>query len=50
MNESEVSFANATHFREEGVQAMHFLPLFYISVILCNATQGKFFHEVDFIR
>ena len=50
MSEPGRSFVEATHFREEGVQAMDFLPLFDISIILRNAKQGKFFHEVNFIR
>jgi hypothetical protein len=50
MNESGGSLVDATHFGEEGVQAMYFLPLFHISIKLRNPKQSKFFHEVNFIR
>lgn len=35
---------------EQGVKAMDLLPFGYISIILRNALQRKFLHQVDLIR
>ena len=37
-------------FREERVETVDLLPLFDKSIILGNASQGEFVHQVDFVR
>lgn len=37
-------------FREQGIEAVNFLFLFYETVVLGDTSKSKFVHQVDFIR
>jgi len=36
-------------FGEEGVQAVHLLPLFNVGIVLSNTAEGELIHEVDLV-
>ena len=44
------STSHQVHLAEESVEAVDFLALFDVRIVLCNASKSEFIHKVNFVR
>ena len=42
--------SHQVHLAEESVEAVDFLALFDVRIVLCNASKSEFIHKVNFVR